>query len=62
MDKKLTLKTIKPGKLDNISVDQLRADRERMSVAYMARHYGVSRSTMYRALRKAGLVDGDKKD
>ena len=62
MDKKLTLKTIKPGKLDNISVDQLRADRERMSVAYMARHYGVSRSTMYRALRQAGLVDGDKKD
>ena len=59
---KLTLKKSKPGKLDNISVDQLRADRERMSVAYMARHYGVSRSTMYRALRKAGLVDGDKKD
>lgn len=58
MDKKLTLKTVKPGKLDGISVDQLRSDRERMSVAYMARHYGVSRSTMYRALRKAGLIDG----
>lgn len=58
MDKKLTIKTAKPGKLDGISVDQLRSDRERMSVAYMARHYGVSRSTMYRALRKAGLIDG----
>ena len=49
-------------KLDSISVDQLRTDREHMSVGYMARKYGVSRSTMYRALRKAGLVDGNKKD
>jgi DNA-binding MurR/RpiR family transcriptional regulator len=33
-----------------------------MSVGYMAQHYGVSKSTMYRALRKAGLIeDGDKK-
>ena len=62
MDKKLTLKDPKPGKLDSISVDQLRTDREHMSVGYMARKYGVSRSTMYRALRKAGLVDGNKKD
>lgn len=59
-NEKLTLRTPKPGKLDNVPVDQLRADRERMSVGYMARHYGVSRSTMYRALRKAGLIDGNK--
>lgn len=62
MDKKLTLKTTKPGKLDGVSVDQLRSDRERMSVAYMARHYGVSRSTMYRALRKAGLINGKSEE
>lgn len=61
-NEKLTLRTPKPGKLDSIPVEQLRADRERMSVGYMARHYGVSRSTMYRALRKAGLIDGNKKD
>ena len=59
---KLTLKKSKPGKLDNIPVEQLRADRERMSVGYMAQHYGVSKSTMYRALRKAGLVNDGKKD
>jgi transcriptional regulator of acetoin/glycerol metabolism len=61
-NEKLTLRTPKPGKLDNVPVEQLRADRERMSVGYMARHYGVSRSTMYRALRKAGLVDGKQQE
>lgn len=61
-NEKLTLRTPKPGKLDNVPVDQLRADRERMSVGYMARHYGVSRSTMYRALRKAGLIDGKRQE
>jgi len=61
-NEKLTLRTPRPGKLDNVPVDQLRADRERMSVGYMARHYGVSRSTMYRALRKAGLIDGRQQE
>ena len=61
-NEKLTLRTPKPGKLDNVPVEQLRADRERMSVGYMARHYGVSRSTMYRALRKAGLIDGKQQE
>lgn len=60
MAEKLTLRTIRPrkSKLDDIPIDQLRADRARMSVGYMAMHYGVSKSTMYRALRKAGLIDG----
>ena len=60
MPEKLTLRTLnpRPSKLDSISADQLAADRERMSVGYMAQHYGVSKSTMYRALRKAGLVNG----
>lgn len=60
---KLTMRDLNPrtSKLDSVSVEQLRADRERMSVAYMAKHYGVSKSTMYRALRKAGLVDVKKK-
>ena len=59
---KLTLHAIhKRGcKLDGISNEQLAADRTRMSVGYMAQHYGVSKSTMYRALRKAGLVHGEK--
>lgn len=58
MSEKLTLRTLKPrtSKLDSIPVEQLRADRERMSVGYMAQHYNVSKSTMYRALRKAGLI------
>lgn len=59
---KLTMRDLNPrtSKLDSVSVEQLRADRKRMSVAYMAQHYGVSKSTMYRALRKAGLVNGEK--
>ena len=56
MTEKLTLKRPKTGKLDAVPVEQLRQDRERMSVAYMCRVYGVSRSTMYRALRKHGLI------
>lgn len=60
MAEKLTMRNVRPrkGKLDDIPIEQLRADRERMSVAYMAMHYGVSKATMYRALRKAGLVNG----
>ena len=57
MSEKLTLRKPKPGKLDNVTVEQLKLDRERMSVGYMAKEYGVSKSTMYRALRKAGLVE-----
>lgn len=59
MAEKLTLRTVRPrkSKLDDIPVAQLKADRERMSVGYMAMHYGVSKSTMYRALRRAGLID-----
>ncbi len=58
---KLTLRDLNPrvGKLDNISDEQLREDREAMSVAYMAVKYGVSKATMYRRLRKAGLVNGN---
>lgn len=59
---KLTLRSKKPGKLDHVSSDQLARDRERMSVGYMAEYYGVSKSTMYRALRKAGLVNGGDAD
>ena len=59
---KLTLRSKKPGKLDNVSPEQLALDRERMSVGYMAELYGVSKSTMYRALRKAGLVNGGDAD
>lgn len=54
---KLTLMKPRTSKLDAIPIEQLRADRERMSVGYMAQHYGVSKSTMYRALRKVGLVN-----
>ena len=43
--------------MDDVPREQLAADRERMSVAYMAAKYGVSKATMYRALRKAGLVN-----
>lgn len=60
MPEKLTLHTIpqRKLKLEGVTVEQLAADRERMSVGYMAQHYGVSKSTMYRALRKAGLING----
>ena len=60
MQEKLTLSSLRERKtkLGGVSDEQLRKDRERMSVGYMARYYGVSKSTMYRALRKAGLVDG----
>lgn len=62
MSEKLTLHTIpkRKLKLEGVTVEQLAADRERMSVGYMAQHYGVSKSTMYRALRKAGLIDGQQ--
>lgn len=60
MDEKLTLRDLRPrkSKLDGITDEQLRADRERMSVGYMAELYGVSKATLYRRLRKAGLVNG----
>lgn len=60
MDEKLTLRDLRPRKtkLDGITDEQLRADRERMSVGYMAERYGVSKATLYRRLRKAGLVNG----
>ena len=63
MSDKLTMRDVNTyrKKLDNISDDQLREDRQHMSVAYMAQHYGVSKSTMYRALRKAGLVHEEKR-
>jgi len=64
MTEKLTLHTIPRRKtlLAGITVEQLAADRERMSVGYMAAHYGVSKSTVYRALRKAGLINGQSKE
>lgn len=62
MTKKLTLRDLHPrkSKLDDIPIEQLAADRSHMSVAYMAAKYGVSKATMYRQLRKAGLVDVSK--
>lgn len=59
---KLTLRDLRPrkSKLDGISDEQLASDRERMSVGYMSELYGVSKATLYRRLRKAGLVDGKK--
>lgn len=61
MADKLTLRDLKPrkSKLDDVPVEQLADDRSRMSVAYMAAKYNVSKTTMYRALRKAGLVNGE---
>ena len=61
MAEKLTLWDLRPqkrSKLDGITNEQLAADRERMSVGYMALQYGVSKATLYRRLRKAGLVNG----
>jgi hypothetical protein len=52
----------RPAKLDHISPEQLAYDRERMSVGYMARHYGVCKATMYRYLRRAGLVKHDESE
>lgn len=59
---KLTLRDIRPrkSKLDGITDEQLAADRQRMSVGYMADKYNVSKSTLYRRLRKAGLVHGEQ--
>ena len=57
MQEKLTLMSERKTKLSGISDEQLRRDRERMAVGYMAKFYGVSKSTMYRALRKAGLLN-----
>lgn len=61
---KLTLRDIKPrkSKLDGITDEQLAADRQRMSVGYMAAKYGVSKATLYRRLRKAGLVQHGKSE
>lgn len=61
-EKKLTLRDINPRKprrkkLDSISDEQLRADHDRMSVGYQARVYKVSKTTLYRRLREAGLVN-----
>lgn len=63
--KKLTLRDVnttrtRKKKLDRISDAQLKADHERMSVAYQARLYKVSKTTLYRRLREAGLVNGNK--
>ena len=59
-EEKLTLRDIRPRKtkLGDISDEQLARDRKRMSVGYMAQYYGVSKATLYRRLRKAGLVHG----
>ena len=64
-EKKLTLWDLNPNrtrrkKLDRISDEQLRSDHERMSVGYQARLYGVSKETLYKRLREAGLVNGNK--
>ena len=66
MAEKLTLRDIngprtRRKKLDRISDEQLKADHERMSVGYQARLYKVSKTTLYRRLREAGLVDGNGK-
>lgn len=60
---KLTLRDIngkqtRKKKLDRISDEQLKADHERMSVGYQARLYKVSKTTLYRRLREAGLING----
>lgn len=65
-EKKLTLRDINPRKprrkkLDSISDEQLRADHDRMSVGYQARVYKVSKTTLYRRLREAGLVNEQSK-
>ena len=61
---KLTLRDLHPrkSKLDDVPREQLAAYREIMIVAYMAVKYGVSKATMYRALRKAGLVNGEQQE
>jgi len=61
---KLTLRDLRPRKtlLADISDEQLAEDRKLMSVGYMAAHYGVSKATLYRRLRKAGLVHGEQKE
>lgn len=63
MAEKLTLRDLRPrkSKLDGITDAQLAADRARMSVGYMAQEYGVSKATLYRRLRKAGLVNEQSK-
>lgn len=62
MAEKLTLRDLRPrkSKLDGITDEQLAADRAHMSVGYMAQRYGVSKATLYRRLRKAGLVHGQQ--
>lgn len=64
MAEKLTLRDLRPrkSKLDGITDEQLAADRARMSVGYMAQQYGVSKATLYRRLRKAGLVNGQQSE
>lgn len=61
---KLTLRDIHPRKtkLDGITAAQLAEDRKSMSVGYMANKYGVSKSTIYRALREAGLIEQAQSD
>lgn len=63
MAEKLTLRDIngkqtRRKKLDRISDEQLKEDHERMSVGYQARLYKVSKTTLYRRLREAGLING----
>lgn len=53
--------TRKPRKRFYIPREDLERARQTMSVNYMARHFGVSRSTMYRLLREAGLTNGNEK-
>ena len=40
--------------------DTLAAQRQEMSVNVLARLYGVSRSTMYRELRRYGLTEAEE--
>lgn len=59
MDEKLCIAR-RPRKRFYIPREELELARRTMSVNYMARHFGVSRSTMYRLLREAGLTHAEK--
>lgn len=58
---KMTIPRTKNRSRLSISHEDLRRARQTMSVNYMARHFGVSRSTIYRLLRKEGLIDAGQK-
>ena len=41
-----------------VTREELASKRQQMSVGVMAKYYGVSKSTIYKYLREAGLVNG----